>query len=473
MYSRIFTTENQNAFAKLSGDFNPLHIDIVSARRLLFGSTVVHGIHSLLWALDCWLNDKNDFYQINSLKVTFPKPIRVGEKVSLSVKSVKGNDLKIILNSGDSIVTRIKVNLIKIEKLNIDKLNPSFPEKLPARLLNDLELEKDSGSLEMFFHVETMKKLFPNLVRCVSGLQIAEIISTTRLVGMKCPGKNSIFSELHLSRTLSNANKGLNYEVVELDKRFKLLDIKIDSPEMTGYIKAFNRPEPLEQASYLDIKKQIENCEFADQRALIIGGSRGIGEVATKLLCAGGADVKFTYFRGKEDAQAIVDDIVLNGGNTDYFQYDVLNPLIDSQVISKDTWFPTHLYYFATPFIFSGLAGKFSFELFTKFCAYYIEGFLKTVNLLKESDLKFIFHPSSVAVSELPTDMGEYSAAKLAGETLCSFIEKTQNGVTVYKPRFPRMATDQTVSVAHVTNHDPVPILLNELRLFRDFKKQD
>ena len=52
MTTRSFSIADQTAFATLSGDFNPLHIDAVAARRLMFGRPVVHGIHLLLWALD-------------------------------------------------------------------------------------------------------------------------------------------------------------------------------------------------------------------------------------------------------------------------------------------------------------------------------------------------------------------------------------------------------------------------------------
>ena len=34
---RTFTPDYQNRFAALSGDFNPMHMDAVAARRTIFG----------------------------------------------------------------------------------------------------------------------------------------------------------------------------------------------------------------------------------------------------------------------------------------------------------------------------------------------------------------------------------------------------------------------------------------------------
>ena len=180
----------------------------------------------------------------------------------------------------------------------------------------------------------------------------------------------------------------------------------------------------------------------------------------------GGANVKLTYHRGEEEARKIVDEITSNGGKVSCVQFDVLNPIIND----IHEWTVTHLYYFATPFIFSGVKGTFSPKLFNKFCEYYVARFVNTINNLKNSgiEVKHIFHPSTVAVNELPTNIGEYATAKLASEMLCDYLEKTNQGMTIYKPRFPRMATDQTVSISPVTNQDPVSIMIEELRSFRD-----
>ena len=63
--SRTFTLEDQNTFAKFSGDFNPIHVDPIFARRTISGQCVVHGIHGLMWALDS-LFSKNQSMPISN-----------------------------------------------------------------------------------------------------------------------------------------------------------------------------------------------------------------------------------------------------------------------------------------------------------------------------------------------------------------------------------------------------------------------
>jgi acyl dehydratase len=43
--SRIFDADDQQAFAALSGDVNPMHMDALQARRAQAGARVVHGMH--------------------------------------------------------------------------------------------------------------------------------------------------------------------------------------------------------------------------------------------------------------------------------------------------------------------------------------------------------------------------------------------------------------------------------------------
>ncbi|MFT6030802.1 MAG: acyl dehydratase [Oleiphilaceae bacterium] len=42
--SRSFTEQDVNDFARLSGDFNPIHIDPEFAKTTVFGQRIVHGV---------------------------------------------------------------------------------------------------------------------------------------------------------------------------------------------------------------------------------------------------------------------------------------------------------------------------------------------------------------------------------------------------------------------------------------------
>ncbi len=112
------------------------------------------------------------------------------------------------------------------------------------------------------------------------------------------------------------------------------------------------------------------------------------------------------------------------------------------------------------------MIGNFSPDLFQNFCNYYVNGFYKTLETFKDLGIQKVFYPSSVFIDEYPANMGEYVTAKAAGETLCMFIEKTQKSITVYKPRLPKLSTDQTATVSGSNIWDPVPVILEHLRLF-------
>ena len=169
-----------------------------------------------------------------------------------------------------------------------------------------------------------------------------------------------------------------------------------------------------------------------------------------------------------DDELSLVDEITSAGGAASSFSFDVLDNQVNITDRLASGWVPTQLYYFATPFIAQESKGEFSSSLFRKFCEYYVTGFQRAVEQLSATGLKAVLFPSSVYVKELPSNMGEYAAAKMAGEVLCAFLDKTQHNTTVYAPRLPKMATDQTASFIAVENQAPTSIMLEHLRRLRD-----
>ena len=76
------------------------------------------------------------------------------------------------------------------------------------------------------------------------------------------------------------------------------------------------------------------------------------------------------------------------------------------------------------------------------------------------------FYPSTEFLSEQTLSMGEYTAAKAAGESLCSLLSKAVAGINIFSPRLPMLATDQTVSLIGQRIDSPDTIMLNQLNQF-------
>ena len=71
--------KSQAAFAELSGDFNPVHLDPVHARRTMFGQVVTHGVHNVLCSIEKYLK-RHPFF-IKHIAVTFRNPIFLSENI--------------------------------------------------------------------------------------------------------------------------------------------------------------------------------------------------------------------------------------------------------------------------------------------------------------------------------------------------------------------------------------------------------
>jgi hypothetical protein len=303
------------------------------------------------------------------------------------------------------------------------------------------------------------------LVAALPAVQLAQLLATTRLVGMECPGLHSFYSSLDVSfRADANTTPALTYKVTKLDTRYGVVMMSIASPSMTGTVTAFFRPPPCKQIGYGAVQDAVNRGEFSGQRALVVGGSRGLGEVAAKLLSAGGAEVALTYHQGAADARRVVAEITAADGHARCVPLDVLDQSSSIGDALGRRWTPTHLYYLASPFISQGRKGSFSSSLFQTFCDYYVLAFYRLFEQLCSGGLTRVFYPSTVFIDEIPPDMGEYASAKMAGEQLCRLLEKTHPGVLIHRPRLPRMTTDQTVSLMPEKNQDPVPVLLQHLR---------
>jgi len=470
MTQRVFTSKDQLAFAKLSGDHNPLHLDPVLARRLLFGRQVVHGLHALLWSLDYHLQSVRQPMELRTAKANFKAGIGVEQTLHCRVNLQDEYRVEMQLETDSTPAAWLEITWSPLRSHRTVALPKMSPEPEKCRERSRDELAAASGNIALYFNDDLAGELFPNLISVLPPMQLAALLATTRLVGMECPGHHSIYSSLNLAFFSDRTGvPTLKYHVADCNKRLALVSMEVEAPGMQGQVKAFLRPKPQRQAAFMDVCRQVEPAEFSAQRALIVGGSRGLGEVTAKLLAAGGAEVMLTFYRGEQDAQRIVKEIVSHGAQADCLPLNVLEPSkgLAGKIANRSK--PLYLYYFATPPIFGADKGKFSSQRFATFSKYYVTGFLRILQAVADpiTDLHKVFYPSSAAIEELPLDMGEYAAAKMAGEILCDFLQKAHPGLVIHKPRLPRVATDQTVSLLPVRNQEPVSVLLGNLRYLR------
>ncbi len=458
---RIFSSDDQEVFSCLSGDFNPLHIDATEARRSIAGGAVVHGVHLVLWALNCWCAEQETMVTLHSVDVNFLKPVPVGAVVSLTCTKENVEQVMLTLTVGSTVA--VTINFSWRRSADISAALPATSEATQPQELNASDLPGRGGEFELCLDPGLTHRLFEGLLRKLSVTQIAVMLASTRIVGMECPGLHSLYSELHLELAPDSTRQVLHYKVTRYDPRFRLVTMRIDAPGLSGNIKAFLRPGPQEQPDCAVIRQTVAADRFAGQRGLVIGGSRGLGEVLAKVLAMGGAEVMLTYHAGEQDALRVVGDIVEHGGEAACARFDVTDRAPDESISVLKAWQPTHLYYLATPFISRGQRGVFRNEIFARFCEYYVGGFARLLEGLESSALCTVLYPSSVFLDELPLDMSEYVVAKSAGESLCGMLQKANPDVRYFWPRLPRLATDQTMSLLPVNNMATLPVVFDLL----------
>ncbi len=466
--ARVFTQADQLAFAHLSGDHNPIHVDEQAARRTQAGAPVVHGVHAALWALEQLAAMGHPIEGATSIRVQFPKFLYLDIDVQLRLARSSEKAIKVQLVSGGVITTILDV-----------KFGPQLAGRASAlanvpdaetvdqpRRLSFSAITKGEGWLSCGNDVDVAAR-FPELSRSLGAERVRGMVLLSNLVGMICPGLHSVFSGYAID-ILGDGDhpNGLHWRTSRADDRFHLITMDIQGLGIAGQVQAFMRAEPVEAPSVSALQGTVDAYEFSTRTALVVGGSRGLGAVTAKLLAAGGARVIITYVVGRSDAEALVKDIQAAYGAdaAAAIRFDVLDE-INAQFDCLPRTI-THLYYFATPRIAHQSVQTYSSRRFDVLAAVYVNGFEKFVSwamghLLERP--RSIFYPSSVFIEARPKGMVEYAMAKVAGEVLAAELASATR-VPILTPRIPRVLTDQTATMVPFQSDDPVAVMLPLLR---------
>jgi acyl dehydratase len=462
--SKIFTPADQARFARISADFNPIHLDPVVARRTQMGAPIVHGIHGALWALEALCG--SEAISPLGLGGNFLEPIYVGEPATVTLVRRAEGEARLNIVAGGTVATSITVRLgpkgAPVSTPSAEGALPSVWPRIPIEL-NLEQMQGRAGSIALPRPPDDLATLFPNLCRALSPRRVAGMISLSPLVGMVSPGLHSLLKSFALD--FVEGSDALRYTTVDVNKRFRLVRMAVVGPGIAGECLAYARVPPVRQPAIAEIATAMAQDAFEDARVLVVGGSRGLGEVVAKACAAGGADVLITYAIGKGDGERVVEEIAAFGGRAAARLFDI-NGDIPAQ-LSDLALAPTHVYYFPSCPTLKRHGPLFSADLSAQYERFYVHGFLATVQALLAQTggggLR-VFYPSTLVIDQPTRGSAEFAMAKAAGEALCRQMNQYLPGADVVCQRLPRLLTDQTATVSPAEASPVLDIMLPIVR---------
>jgi acyl dehydratase len=463
---RTFSPGDQVLFATLSGDFNPMHVDPLAARRTQFGAPVVHGMHMVLWCLDV-LARIPDLGFMTSLQARFSNPIYAGDALSIFVKRRSSDAINLRVQTGETTIGTVRLRLSASPPAPLAETGDRNGAT-ESSLARDIAFEEMAGMAGAVrgAPADKLASAFPAAAAWVGAVRLQGLAALSTLVGMECPGLHSILSFIEVDCT-GDDGPDIRYQVRETDPRFRIIRLGVRGCGLAGAVEAFARRAPVPQMPIADVAAQVGGDEFAGQNALIVGGSRGLGALTAKIIAAGGGHCTISYAVGETEATQIAAEINrARPQSCDVIRYDATGPAGPQLAALKTR--PTHLYYFATSQIFRRKRPDFDADLFREYLNLYVFGFQALCQALASNNpagLR-VFLPSSTAV--LPDDrtagLTEYAMAKAAAETLAADITDLIPGIEIITKRLPRLLTDQTATLATVATVPAIDELLPVIR---------
>jgi NAD(P)-dependent dehydrogenase (short-subunit alcohol dehydrogenase family) len=439
---RIFTAEDQHWFARVSGDFNPLHMNAAWAARTYPGEPVVHGMHAAMWALDAHLAAQPQT-PLPGLRVTFAKPILVGDEVRLEA------------GTGKSIRLKVRGETMVILRLESGATPTAFAATAPQPIATS---PKDRGAgpfvdiagaiLPPAASTELASR-FSNLSRAVGSEVLTGLALISTVIGMDCPGLHSVLSNIDVTFRSSFAGPSLAFTVVKHHEVFSRVELQMQGCGLAGAVAAFaGRPEPAPMTD-AELRALVGVDEFKNQHPVVIGASSGLGAVTARLLAAGSAEPVLTWRGSSTSLDATVAAVNALGGMSSDLAFDAENAAAGAARLLETGWRGGQVYYFASPRIFRRRIEPFQAGDFRDFLLIYANGFYETVRTLMESrgpEPLTVFYPSTTALDDPVADLFEYGLAKLAGEQLCQRLQDEYKSLKVVSIRLPRIATRQTMT---------------------------
>ena len=360
VFLKKYTNLQLKAFANLSKDFNEIHFDNEFTNRSVYGK-IVYGVLILLDVLDK-LNYNNLKFKINNLSCDFISPIFTNEKI-------------FFLASYNN--KKINIRIFKNKNEICQNINLFFEKK-------EITSSNYKKKIVKYKKIFLKKNIYKKIQKVFGSQFVKKLIYLSYLSGTIIPGNRSIILNLQLN-ALSKIEYLKNIINFNIDNRFGLYQI---ISQNNFKITSLKHPEFFKQANLKDLKNKISHKiltkKFSKKNCLVVGGSRGIGELFVKILFYLDANCLVTYNKSKESVERLKNEI--NSKKVKFIKFDIYK---NQPIVKKFDY----IFYFATPKIELNKK-NFDNNFFKKYKFFYNHFFLKIYRFyLKKNKFMKIFFP--------------------------------------------------------------------------------
>ena len=303
-----FGQEDVAAFARASGDVNPLHVDSQFGRRSPFGGCVVHGSLIGIGLLGQLPDDV--LAAARSLDLSFSAPLLVGETGQVDVRS-GGDRWTVELSGRGKPLARLRISPEhkpwKASESEASHEGQPMREAPAATGLDAVDafavLYRSAPELEELAQRFGAGAVEPRLLRGMAW--------SSYVVGMEVPGMHGLLGGFSLALHDADGGAGVA-RIRDVDTRTGRIVLESTIDGVGASIECFAREVP--HSLDVDLLRPADRAQRVDEAVVVVGASRGLGAALALAFLLRGFDVHAVYSTSTEAANELKR---LAGGDAD------------------------------------------------------------------------------------------------------------------------------------------------------------